>query len=244
MIISSETDVARKKLIIFGTGDFAQLAHFYFTHDSSYEIVAFAVNQEFIKEKEFLNLPIVPFEEIEKAYPPQEYSMFIALSYNKLNQRRAERYYEAKAKGYELVNYVCSKSVIWDNVEIGDNCFIFENQTIQPFAKIGNNVTLWSGNHIGHHSVIGDHCFITSHVVVSGHVTIEPYSFLGVNCTLKDGITIATKSVIGAGATIVKDTIPGGVYMGKAGELYSKDSSKSNYFNNTNYAEREQKNKS
>jgi sugar O-acyltransferase (sialic acid O-acetyltransferase NeuD family) len=131
----------------------------------------------------------------------------------------------AKYKGYELVSYVCSKSVYWGDTKIGDNCFIFENQTIQPFVKIGNNVFIWSGNHIGHHSVIGDHCFISSHVVISGHVTVGPYSFLGVNSTIRNGITIAPECVIGAGAIIIKDTVEKGVYIGKAAELYSDDSS-------------------
>jgi len=219
-----------KKVIIFGTGDIGQLAYFYFTHDSPYEIAAFTANKEFIKEKELLGLPVIPFEEIEKRYPPDKFSMFVALSYRNVNKVRAEKYFEAKRKGYELVSYISTKSVFWKDLEIGDNCFIFENQTIQPFVKIGNNVTIWSGNHIGHHSVIGDHCFITSHVVVSGHVTIEPYSFLGVNSTIRDGITIARESVVGAGAIIVKNTVEKGVYIGKAAELYSKDSSQLKYF--------------
>lgn len=215
-----------KKVIIFGTGDIGQLVHFYFTHDSPYEVVAFTADRDFIKEKEFLALPVVPFEEIEISYPPDEFNMFVALSYSKLNKVRAEKYEDAKSKGYKLVSYVCSKSVYWDDPEIGDNCFIFENQTIQPFVKIGNNVTIWSGNHIGHHSVIGEHCFISSHVVISGHVTIEPYCFLGVNSTIRDGITIARECVIGAGAIILEDTIEKGVYKGKATELYIDDSSK------------------
>ncbi len=227
-----------KKVIIFGTGDIGQLAHFYLTHDSPYEIVAFTANEEFIKEKDLFGLPIIPFETIEKSRPPDDFDMFVALSYSKLNKVRAEKYHEAKDKGYKLISYVCSRSVYWGDTEIGDNCFIFENQTIQPFVKIGNNVTMWSGNHIGHSAVIGDHCFITSHVVISGHVTIGPYSFLGVNCTLRDGITIAPECVIGAGATVVKDTIPKGVYIGKAAELYQKDSSQSKYFTKTSYSKR------
>ena len=224
-----------KKVVIFGTGDIGQLAHFYFTHDSPYEIAAFTANEEFIKETEYLGLPVIPFETIEKSYPPDKFDMFVALSYRNVNKVRAEKYYDAKNKGYKLVSYVCSRSVYWDDLEIGDNCFIFENQTIQPFVRIGNNVTMWSGNHIGHNSVIGDHCFITSHVVISGHVTIGPYCFLGVNSAIRDGITIARECVIGAGATIVKDTVEKGVYIGKAAELYSKDSSKTKYFINTTY---------
>lgn len=227
-----------KKVVIFGTGDIGKLAHFYFTHDSPYEIAAFTANEEFIKEKESLGLPLVPFETIEKSYPPDKFDMFVALSYRNVNKVRAEKYYDAKSKGYKLVSYVCSRSVYWDDLQVGDNCFIFENQTIQPFVKIGNNVTMWSGNHVGHGSVIGDHCFITSHVVISGHVTIGPYCFLGVNATLRDGITIARECIIGAGATIMKDTAEKGVYIGKAAELYSEDSSKTKYFTKTEYSER------
>ena len=43
----------------------------------------------------------------------------VAIGYNNLNQTRMIKYHEAKEKGYTLVTYVCSKSVIWDNaVEI------------------------------------------------------------------------------------------------------------------------------
>jgi sugar O-acyltransferase (sialic acid O-acetyltransferase NeuD family) len=195
-----------KKIVIFGTGKLAEVAHYYFTHDSPYEVVAFAVDREFLQSNEFINLPVIPFEEVEKRFPPDQFSMFIAVGYGGMNKVRAKKYGEAKRKGYKLASYVCSKSVIWDNVKIGDNCFIFENQTIQPFAKIGNDVIIWSGNHIGHHSSIGDHCFITSHVVVSGNVAVGDYCFLGVNATIRDGIEIAPECLIGAGAVIMKST--------------------------------------
>jgi sugar O-acyltransferase (sialic acid O-acetyltransferase NeuD family) len=214
------------KVIIFGTGGFAEVAHFYLTHDSEHEVVAFTADSEFIKEKEFLSLPLVPFEEVDSIYPPDGFNMLIAIAYKKLNKIRAEKYSEAKGKGYSLISYVNSKAIHWGDTEIGDNCFIFENQTIQPFVKIGNDVIIWSGNHIGHHSIIGDHCFITSHVVISGNVNIGPYCFLGVNSTIRDGITIAGECIIGAGALILHDTVKKGVYRGKAAELYSKDSSK------------------
>lgn len=227
-----------KKVVIFGTGDVGELAWFYFTHDSPFEVVAFSVDEKYITSPTFHDLPVVPFERIQDLFPPDKFSMFVALSYKDVNKNRAQKYFEAKEKGYELVTYICSRSVVWPGLDIGDNCFIFENQTIQPFAKIGNNVTMWSGNHIGHSSVIGDHCFVTSHVVVSGHVVIEPYCFLGVNSTIRDGITIARESVIGAGATIVKNTVEKGVYIGKAAELFQKDSSSSKYFTNTSYSSR------
>lgn len=203
-----------KKLIIFGTGDIAQLAHYYFSQDINYEIVAFTVDREYISDNSFCNLPVVPFDEIEKQFSPGEHDMFVALSYSKLNRIRAEKFNAAKSKGYKLVSYVSPKATLYDNVRIGDNCFIFEDNTIQPFVSIADNVTLWSGNHIGHHSTIGKHCFIASHVVVSGGVKIDPYCFIGVNATIRDHVHIAQDCIIGAGALITQDTINNSVYKG------------------------------
>ncbi len=214
------------KVLIFGTGLIAEVVQFYLKKDSPYEVVAFTADRQFVKEKEFQGLPLVPFDEVQKFYPPNEYAMFIAVGYTKVNKVRAQKYNEAKGKGYKLVTYVNSRTVHWGDTKIGDNCFIFENQTIQPFVSIGNDVIIWSGNHIGHHSSIGDHCFISSHVVISGSVKIEPYCFIGVNATIRDGVTIARENVIGAGALILKNTKEKNVYIGKTAELYSDDSSK------------------
>jgi len=202
-----------KKIIIFGTGDFGELAHFYFTHDTSHQVVAFTAHKWAIKKETLLDLPVVPFEDIVTKYPPSEFSMFIAVVYTNLNKIRAKIFEEAKTKGYELISYISSKATTWTKFKIGENCFIFENNVIQPYVTIGDDVILWSGNHIGHHSKIGNHCFIASHVVISGRVKIKPYCFLGVNSTIRDGITIAEGSLIGAGTTILKDTKENHAYI-------------------------------
>ncbi len=216
----------RAQVVIYGLGKFAQVAMHYLKCDSPYEVVAFTVDRAYIDGNNAFGLPVVPFEDMNSTYPPDRYLMLVAIGYSDGNRLRAAKYDEAKAKGYRLITYVNSRATIWGEVEIGDNCFIFENQTIQPFVKIGNDVVMWSGNHIGHHSTIGDHCFISSHVVVSGGATIGPYSFLGVNSCVRDGIHIAKGSTVGMGAIVVKDTVENGVYVGVAAGLYVKDGKK------------------
>ena len=212
------------KLVIFGAGDIARLAHFYFTRDSDHEVAAFTVDQKYRQADTFLDLPLVPFEEVANTYAPGEYKMFVALSYARMNKLREEKYNQAKANGYELVSYVSSRCSFLTDHPVGDNCFILEDNTIQPFVKIGNNVTLWSGNHIGHDAVIEDHCFLASHIVVSGYVRIGNNCFIGVNATLRNSITIAPETLIGAGAVIMKDTVEKGVYLPQRAELFSKTS--------------------
>jgi sugar O-acyltransferase (sialic acid O-acetyltransferase NeuD family) len=212
------------QLVIFGAGEIAELAHFYFSRDSEHEVVAFTVDKEYRKSDSFLGLPLLDFEETQQRFAPDTYKMFVALSYAKMNKVRAQKYFLAKEAGYQLVSYVSSHCTFLSDHPVGDNCFILEDNTIQPFVKIGNNVTLWSGNHIGHESVIEDHCFIASHIVVSGHVHIQQYCFIGVNATLRNSITIAPETLIGAGAIIMKDTIEKGVYIPQRTELFKKRS--------------------
>jgi len=206
--------MAINKVIIFGIQDYAELAHFYLSNDSEYEVVAFSVNKQYIPaDKMFKGLPIVPFENIETDYPVNGFHFFAPLSPKNMNKAREDVYHQIKDKGYQLISYISSKATMFKN-EIGDNCFILEDNTIQPFTKIGNNVVLWSGNHIGHHGEIKDHVTVTSHVVMSGHCTIEDNCFLGVNATLRDGITLAKGTLVAMAAAVTKNTEEWGVYIG------------------------------
>jgi sugar O-acyltransferase (sialic acid O-acetyltransferase NeuD family) len=202
------------KVVVFGTGSFAECVNFYLTHDSPHEVVAFTVHRDRIGEQtELAGLPVVAFEDLAETHPPAEHDMFVAVGYAKVNRVRAAICDEAKGKGYSLISYVSSKATTWGDTKVGDNVFVFEDNTIQPFVEIGDDTVLWSGNHIGHHARIGPHCFITSHVVISGHVKVGAYCFIGVNATVRDAIAIGEANVIGSGALIMKTTKDNEVYI-------------------------------
>jgi sugar O-acyltransferase (sialic acid O-acetyltransferase NeuD family) len=201
------------KVVIFGTGDFARIAAVYLDLDSDHEVVAFTVDSAYLDGDQLLERPVVAFEELADRYPPDEYAMFVAIGFSKVNEARATAYDRCKALGYELISYVNSKATYWGELDIGDNVFIFEENVIQPFVKIGSDVILWSGNHIGHDTTIGDHCFIASHVVISGNVTVGDRCFIGVNATFRDGVTVAPRCVIGAAAVVMRDTDEGDVLV-------------------------------
>ncbi len=215
-------------IVIFGAGDIARLAHFYFTRDSEHRVVAFTVDAAYRRDTMLARLPIVDFEAVEREFPPSQCQMFVALSYAQINKLRAGKYAEARSRGYSLVSYVSSRCTNLADEPVGDNCFILEDNTIQPFVRIGSNVTLWSGNHIGHDSVIEDHVFISSHVVVSGHVTVGAGSFLGVNATLRNGIAIGPHTLVGGGAVIMADTLPGSVHVARPAQKIDKASDEVN----------------
>lgn len=195
-----------KRLVIFGDSAFAQIAFEYFQYDSVYEVVGFCVEKDFYTKNVLFGLPVIEEKDLIKIFPSESYEIFVAITYVQLNRLRTRLVSQLKLLGYKLASYVSSRSFVWPNVEIGEHCFIFEDNTIQPFVQIGSNVILWSGNHIGHHSKIADNCFISSHAVISGFCSIGKNSFLGVNSTISNNVIIGEDNWIGPGCLVTKTT--------------------------------------
>ena len=202
----------KKSLLIYGAGSLGQMAGYYFQHDSNYELIGFADAIEFVSAgSSLLEKPVITWEQAKKLYSVDDIDVFVAIGYRKSNSIRQKRYEQVVADGYQVATYISSKAVNMAS-KIGANCFILESNVLQPYTNIGNNVIMWSGNHLGHHSVVEDNCFITSHVVVSGKCRIGANSFIGVNACIRDGISIGEKSVVGAGSIVMKDCGPRSVF--------------------------------
>lgn len=211
-----------KPIVIFGTGDFAELVHFYFTRDAARTVAAFTVDREYLKEECFCGVPVVAFEEVEKHYPPEEYEMFVAIGYGKsggfakILQARKDRFHQAKARGYRLPTYISSRAIVCSPELVGENCCIMEGNTVQPFVQIGNNVVMFAGNTVGHHAVLEDHVFLANHAVVGAKTKLEEGTFVGIGATLRNYLTVGRESVIGAGSVLLKDSTHYEVYKAEA----------------------------
>ena len=214
----------KEKIIVFGNSVFAELMYFLLTHDSPYEVVAFTVDGEYRKEDTLFGLPVVPFETVESSFPSSDYKMIIAISFQRVNRLREEKYFQAKSKGYQLINYISSRASSFPGLSVGDNCIILENAIIAPYVEVGNNVIVASGAIIGHHSLLKDHCFISPGSVILGGVTVEEYCLIGANATIKEDVEIAKECIIGSGVSITRNTVEKGVYISPRAELYPKRS--------------------
>jgi sugar O-acyltransferase (sialic acid O-acetyltransferase NeuD family) len=199
-------------LVIVGDSAFAEVAFEYFTEDSPYRVAAFSVERDYLRRDRLLGLPVVALEQLADSYATAEHDVAVAVTYTQLNRLRARLCAQVSGMGYRLASYRSSKAVVWPSATIGEHCFIFENNVVQPCAKLGDNVVLWSGNHIGHHSVIEENCFVSSHVVVSGFARIGANSFLGVNSAVSNNKTVARDCWIGPGVVINHDTQEGEIY--------------------------------
>jgi len=217
--MSWTTPKKSRKLLIFGSAEIAELARFYFDLDSPYQVVAFVVDDDFYSETIFQGLDVVPWSDALKKYPPSDYSMHVALSYRGLNSLRENKFKQCQSAGYELVSYVSSKATIFPDLKLGSNCFILENQNIQPRVTLEDNVMLWSGNHVGHGSTIKEHAYLASHVVISGHVEIGRRCFIGVNATIRDFLLIGDDTFIGMGAIVTRNLAEGSVVLPSKSEV-------------------------
>lgn len=201
------------QVYIFGTNDSSQLARFYLSNDSPHKVVGHCVHREYLNQAEMDGLPVVSLEDLLFSCDRESTRFFVPLYATQMNKTRRKIYEEIKKAGFGFVSYVSSRSVVYTE-DIGENTFIGENCTVQPYASIGDNTVIWAGNHIGHHSSIGDHCYLAGHVAVSGRVKIEDHCFVGGNCTIRDHVKIGEGTLVVMHSAIMGDTEPWSVWRG------------------------------
>jgi len=199
----------RQKIIIWGTGQISDVVSYFIKRDNAFDIVAYCIDREWIKETVHNDLPVIPFEDIQQHYPASEVKLLFPISFRKLNKIRETKYRAAKAMGYDFVSYI-SRNAVCDASDIGENVIIFDGSIINPFVKIGNNCLIWSQTHIGHHSTIGDNCFLAS-ARTAGCVNIENNCFIGVGSIICDTLTVGNHSIVGGGVVVTKDLPPASV---------------------------------
>jgi sugar O-acyltransferase (sialic acid O-acetyltransferase NeuD family) len=200
-------------ILIFGTGRGANTARRYFQWDTPHQVVGYVVDREFQSISMFNDCRVVTVDEAVTVFPPEDVLAFVPLGAAKMNQLRAEKYALLKSLGYRFVSYVHSSNKLEGRCDIGENCFILENQSINFDVMIGDNVVVWSGCQIGDRSRIGDHVFMGSHVVINGDAEIGDNAYLGSNCTVSNGVHVAPQSFIGANALISQNTSERAVHI-------------------------------
>ena len=212
------------KIVVFGAGKIAEVFHASVLDDSTLSIAGFTCDREFMPGPRFHGLPLVPFEEVEAAFPPSDFAMFVAIGYHELNSVRADRCAQARRKGFRLVSWVSPRAYVPSTCTIGGNCCVMDGVALQPYACIGDDVFVWNGAVVGHHAVIGDHCWLASNCTISSTAAVEPFCFLGVNAAIGHGITVGARSIVGAAAVLTRSTAPEGVYIVRDTERFRLDS--------------------
>jgi sugar O-acyltransferase (sialic acid O-acetyltransferase NeuD family) len=213
------------QIVIFGAGKVADVLGRHITAAGTHDVAAFTVDRQYAPEgSRFHGKPVVAFEEIERLYPPDKYGMLIAVGYHELNAVRQSKYEAAKAKGYRLASYVSARAGVGDWLQMGENCIILDNATIEPGVVLGNNVVVWSNVLVGHHTTIEDHSWIAGQAVFGGSARLGAGSFVGLGAIVGHEVELGDHSFIGAGAVVTKCAGPKSVFIAANTELFRLDS--------------------
>jgi sugar O-acyltransferase (sialic acid O-acetyltransferase NeuD family) len=210
-----------KKIVIYGCGAFAKLMHYYFSTANQYEVVAFTVDSIFLQDTFIYGLPVIPFEDITDDYPPSDFSMFVAIGYQRMRNRKI-LFEKAKNKQYLLVNYISSKAIAYHNLVLGENNVIMGNVNIEPFVKIGDHNIVWSDTLLGHDLVLGNYNYVAAKCLLAGNSIIGDLCFFGNGVTTIDHLMIANETYLVAGSVLFKDTKPYMRYFGNPAKPFRK----------------------
>ena len=192
-------------LIIIGLNTTARHVYSFVTYHKLFNIIGFAVNEEYKDTDKFEGLPVYSLEKL-KDINLGEYSVFIAMLWNRLNGDRQRLYDYCKEKGFRMANLISPLSVMRSPIS-GDNCWIHDFVVIQNDSVIESDVAIMSGSLIGANTHIGAHCFFGAQTVFGGGSTIGERSFVGIKATVFDGTKIGKKCIVGA-CTAVKRNMP------------------------------------
>ena len=203
-----------KKIIIYGNGKHAEQIAFLISYYRLGKVVSFTVEHKFITNKNLMNIPVIPFENLEDSFPPQGYDMFVAIGAQKMNQLREEIYYKCKAKGYSMTNLLCpGNNDLVASTPMGDNVFI-DGSSFSSFIKLGNNVS-FQGVNLGHHTEIHNHV-LGAACIIGASCIIENNVLIGVGAIIAPGVKVGAYSFVSPGCIITKDVEPYSVYTNKS----------------------------
>jgi sugar O-acyltransferase (sialic acid O-acetyltransferase NeuD family) len=227
----------KKPLIIFGIGKISQAVSYYFNRDSDYKIIAYAVDDVFANQSEYMGVPLVKLSDIKEQFNPQVHNVFVAVGYQGVNSLRANKYKYFKELGYSFASY--KSPYVFGEYSIGENTIVMDSAVIQPLASFGNNVFVWGGAMVGHHATIQDGCWLSGGCLIGGSVNLGRSSFVGMGAIVGQEVKTGVECMLGAGSLTIRSIGDKAVVVKEQTEIHRLNSEQftrmSSCFNVNNY---------
>lgn len=193
-----------KKLVIVGLSATSRLAFSFVQYHNLYEVIGFAVNEQYRDRMEFCGLPVYTLEKLDKEVGVDDYYVFVAMLWNHLNADRRKVYEFCKQKGFRMANLISPLAVVRSEIT-GDNCWLHDHVVIQNNTVLGSNIAIMQGTLIGADAEVASHCFLGAHAIFGGGCTIGEQSFVGLHATVFDDTRIGKKCIVGACAAVKRN---------------------------------------
>jgi sugar O-acyltransferase (sialic acid O-acetyltransferase NeuD family) len=192
------------KLALFGYGGHAREVAAQMNLD-----VTFFVDDKYANE---VSKPISTFD-------PEVYQMMVAVA----DSKDREKIVKKLPENTSYFTFVHPTALLMTkDIEIGIGSFIGAYSILTTNITIGNHAILNRGNQIGHDSKIGDFFSAMPGAVVSGNVILGESVYMGTNSSIREKIQVCSNVTIGSNATVIKNIITGGTYVGVPGKFKKK----------------------
>jgi len=196
------------KVILYGNSVLSQMVFFDAVGCCCFEIAGFAVDKPYLKTPTFCGLPQVDFAEVKQHFPPDQYDMLAVLGGFSDMRGRAAHYQRAKAKGYQMRNYISSRSELSPDVTMGENNIILSQSYIGFGGRMGDNNIIRQQVYLGHDFTIGSHNFIGPGCNIAGYCSIANTCYIAMGSTVINNTNIAEETLVGAGSVVIRHTEP------------------------------------
>lgn len=192
-------------LIIVGLSKTATHVYSFVKYHKLFNIIGFAVNDKYRNVDTFCGLPVYSLETLNQEQKG-DFSIFIALLWNRLNGDRKRLFEYCKENGFKFANLISPLAVLRSPVN-GENCWVHDFVVVQNESVIESDVAIMSGSLIGANTHVGPHCFFGAQSVLGGGSIVGERTFVGIKATIFDDTSIGRMCIIGA-CTAVKRNMP------------------------------------
>lgn len=206
------------ELWIFGAGDLARLAKFFFEKDARQAVMGFIVDDAFASDPSDEYGRVVPWSDYVAAVPPETATIFPAVGYKSMRAREIVYDKISRAK-FRMCNLLCGSAIIAGDVSLGYGNFIMPGVVIEPGVVVGNNNVFWSNSVSCHNSLIGNHSFIAANSVVGGRSRIGNRCFVGFSSVVAQDVSVCDDVLLGANSFLKDGADSAGVYLGSPAKI-------------------------
>ena len=204
-----------KKIVIFGSGDYAKVLFSEINNQKEYKFIGFVNEKEedkkiitVFKKKKHKNIgSIKDCNKIQNLYG----IIGVADNYTRKKIYKKISLLDINIKWESIIS---KKSIIQSNVIIGSGSAILSNVNINTGTKIGNHCIINSSTTIEHDNNIANFVSTGPGVITGGNVKIKDNSFVGIGSVISHNIIINKNTIIGASSFVNKDCLSNSVYFG------------------------------
>lgn len=127
---------------------------------------------------------------------------------------------EARQVGRDTPRLVSPHALVSPSAQIDSAVYLHPGCQVWTQVHVGFGSIMSPLSTVAHHTELGEGCFVAGGAVVGARIHVGKCAFFGQGSTTSTGVhLVADGTLVGAGAVIIRDTEPFGVYVGSPGKL-------------------------